>query len=117
VVPPTKTQEDKCDWVVGPLPVLQTLRDKEPFSRHGGLQKERVIVPRAGRRHRVIEVSGSDAPASRSWEPIIEEHIQDLCSVWFIVSGQSWVEFSLVSSSWSTSSRVSTLGTLSRPNF
>jgi hypothetical protein len=27
---------------------------------------------------------------------------QDFCSLWFIVSGQSWVEFSLVSSSWST---------------
>ena len=30
---------------MGPLPVLKTLRDKEPFSRHGGIQKERVIVP------------------------------------------------------------------------
>jgi hypothetical protein len=30
---------------MGPVPVLQTLRDKEPFSRHGGIQKERVIVP------------------------------------------------------------------------
>ena len=30
---------------LGPLPVLQTLRDKEPFSRHGGIEKERVIVP------------------------------------------------------------------------
>ena len=29
----------------GPLPVLQTLRDKEPFSRRGGFRKERVIVP------------------------------------------------------------------------
>ena len=47
---------------LGPLPVLQTLRDKEPFSWHGGIQKERVIVPWAGRRHWVIEVSSSDAP-------------------------------------------------------
>jgi hypothetical protein len=35
-------------WIMGPLPVLQTLRDKEPFSRHGGIQKERVIVPLPG---------------------------------------------------------------------
>jgi hypothetical protein len=39
---------------LGPLPVLKTLRDKEPFSRHGGIQKERVIVPWAGRRHWVM---------------------------------------------------------------
>ena len=42
--------------------MLKTLRDKEPFSRHGGIQKERVIVPWAGRRHWVMGVSGSDAP-------------------------------------------------------
>ena len=36
-------------WLgLGPLPVLQTLRDKEPFSQHGGIQKERVIVPGPG---------------------------------------------------------------------
>ena len=45
----------RCRW-------LKTLRDKEPFSRHGGIQKERVIVPWAGRRHWVIGFSGSDAP-------------------------------------------------------
>ena len=41
----TNTQEGK--WKLGfrPLPVLKTLRDKEPFSSHGGIQKERVIVP------------------------------------------------------------------------
>jgi hypothetical protein len=33
-------------WGCGPLPVLQTFRGKEPFSRHSGFQKERVIVPR-----------------------------------------------------------------------
>src|SRR5262245_33256570 len=46
---------------VGPLPVLQTLRAKEPFSRHGGIQKERVIVPWTGRRCWVTGVSSSDA--------------------------------------------------------
>jgi hypothetical protein len=51
-------------------------------------------------------VSGSAAPVLDDLttfiffnEFIIEEHIQDLCSVWFIVSGVSWVGFSLVSSS------------------
>src|SRR5215831_7854693 len=39
---------------------------------------------------------------------------QPFCSVWFIVSEQSWVEFSLVSSaSLKISSRVLTLATLS----
>jgi hypothetical protein len=33
---------------LGPLPVLQTLRDKEPFYRRGGIQKERMIVPEPG---------------------------------------------------------------------
>src|SRR6266513_3723275 len=57
---------------------------------------------------------------SRSFidEPIIEQDIQDFCSVWFIVSGQSCVEFSPVSSaSLKISSRLSTLGTRSKPNF
>jgi hypothetical protein len=36
--------------ILGPLPILKTLRDKEPFSRHGGIQKERMVVPWAGRR-------------------------------------------------------------------
>ena len=53
-------------WVLGPQPVLQTFRDKKPFSRHGGLQKERVIVSGAGRRRWAIKANGSDAPASRS---------------------------------------------------
>ena len=52
-------------WDVGPLPALQTLWDKEPFYRHGGIQKERVIVSRAGRRRWAINVSDSDAPAAR----------------------------------------------------
>ena len=61
--PTTQTQEDGWSLeIMGPLPVLETLRDKEPFSRHGGIQKERVIVPWAGRRHWVMGVSGSDAP-------------------------------------------------------
>jgi hypothetical protein len=47
---------------LGPLPVLQTLRDKEPFYWLAGFQKERVIVPWAGRWDWVMEVSGSDAP-------------------------------------------------------
>jgi hypothetical protein len=47
---------------LGPLPVLKTLRDKEPFSRHGGIQKERVIVPGPERRSWVMGVSCSDAP-------------------------------------------------------
>src|SRR5215470_356275 len=37
--------------------------DKEPFSRRGGIQKERVIVPWAGRRRLGDKVSGFDAPA------------------------------------------------------
>jgi hypothetical protein len=41
---------------VGPLPVLQTLRDKEPFYWLAGFQKERVIVPWAGRRDWVMGV-------------------------------------------------------------
>ena len=40
----------------GPLPVLQTLRDKEPFSRRGGFRKERVIVPGPGVGTALIEV-------------------------------------------------------------
>jgi hypothetical protein len=32
---------DRCRW-------LKTFRDKEPFSRHGGIQKERVIAPGPG---------------------------------------------------------------------
>ena len=36
--PTTQTQEDGL-WVVGPLPVLQTLWDKEPFSRLAGFSK------------------------------------------------------------------------------
>jgi hypothetical protein len=47
----------------GPLPVLQTFRDKEPFSRHGGFRKERVIVPGPGVGTALIESSGSDVPA------------------------------------------------------
>jgi hypothetical protein len=38
------------------------IRSKEPFYRRRGIQKERVIVPWAGRRHWVMGVSGSDAP-------------------------------------------------------
>jgi len=44
--------------------------------------------------------------------------VQDFPSVWFIVSEQSLIEFSLVSStSLKISSRVPTLATLSKPNF
>ena len=49
----------------GPLPVLQTLRDKEPFSRRGGFLKERVIVSGPGVGTDLIESSGSDVPALR----------------------------------------------------
>jgi hypothetical protein len=45
---PELTLNQRVQECVGPLPVLQTLWDKEPFSRHGGLQKERVIVSEAG---------------------------------------------------------------------
>jgi len=49
---------------------------------------------------------------------LVEEHSQDFSSAWFIVSERSWVEISLVSSaSLRISSRLSTLGTRSRPNF
>src|SRR5262245_62609776 len=61
---------------LGPLPVLQTFRDKEPFYRHSRIQKkERVIVLGPG-----VGTGCSDAPAFRSWKPTIEEHIQDFCS-------------------------------------
>jgi hypothetical protein len=47
---------------LGPLPVLKTLRDKEPFYRHGGIQKERDDCP-LGRASGLGDgVSGSDAP-------------------------------------------------------
>jgi hypothetical protein len=38
------------------------IRDKEPFSRHCGIQKRTGDCPWAGRRHWVTGVSGSDAP-------------------------------------------------------
>ena len=50
-------------------------------------------------------VFGSDAPVLVDlttfilFNELIEEHIQDFTSAWFIVSEQSWMEFSLVSSS------------------
>src|SRR5262249_9116156 len=57
----------------------------------------------------------------RSGFPIVEAYSRGahsgLLLGWFVVQGQLWVGLSLVSSSWSTSSKVSTLGTLSRPNF
>jgi hypothetical protein len=43
-------------WRCGPLPALQTLRDKEPFARRGGFQKERVIVSGPGVGTALIEV-------------------------------------------------------------
>jgi len=103
---------------LGPLPVLKTFWDKEPFYRRCGIQKkERVIVPRPGV-GTSDGVSGSDVPVFPIMGSITEDHIQDFCSGWFIVSGQSWVEFSLVSSaSLKISSSVSTLATRSRPNF
>jgi hypothetical protein len=68
-----------------------------------------MIFPWTGRRHWVM-----DFRFRRSGFPIMvahnQKHIQDFCSAWIIVSGQSWVGFSLVSSSWSTSSSVSILG-------
>jgi len=50
---------------VWPLPVLQTFRGKEPLSRHGGFNKEWVIVPGPGVEP-LIKISGFDAPASGS---------------------------------------------------
>ena len=106
---------------MGPLPVLQTLRDKEPFYRDG-IQKERVIVSGRGVGAGVFGVSGYDAPVLVALplhlfqRAVVEEHSQDFTSAWFIVSGQSWVGFSLASSSWSKSSRVFTRGTRSIPN-
>ena len=43
MVPTHQTQQDR--WGCGPLPVLQTFRGKEPFSRRVASKKERVIVP------------------------------------------------------------------------
>ena len=74
-------------------------------------EKEWVIVPWAGASALGEEGFRCRRTASRSWKLTMEEHSQDFTSAWFIVSGQSWVGFSLVSSSWSTSSRVSILGT------
>ena len=45
------------DLGLGLLPVLRQ-SDKESFSRHGGIRKERVIVPWAGRRHWTMGVPG-----------------------------------------------------------
>src|SRR5262249_35484156 len=77
-----------------------------------GFRKGTGNSPGAGRRHWVFRRSGF---------PIVEAYNRrahsGLLLGWFVVPGQSWVGFSLVSSSWSTSSKVSTLGTLSRPNF
>jgi len=42
------------------------IRTKSRSPGMAGFKKERVIVPSTGRRHWVIEVSGSDAPAFRS---------------------------------------------------
>ena len=61
--PPHQLSGARMCLGLGPLPVLKTLRDKEPFYRRRGIQKERVIVPLGGRWHRAIRVSGADAPA------------------------------------------------------
>jgi hypothetical protein len=45
------------------LPVLQTFRGKEPFSRKAGYEKERVDCPWAGRRHWVMGLASPDGPA------------------------------------------------------
>ena len=49
---------------VGRLPVLQTLRDKEPFYWLAGFQKERVIVSWARRWDSVMEFP---VPTLRYW--------------------------------------------------
>src|SRR5262245_11643440 len=50
---------------VSVVPVLKTLWDKEPFSRHRGIKKERVIVS-CDRALELRHGAGSNAPASRS---------------------------------------------------
>ena len=52
--PTTKLGGFDGNWGLGPLPVLQTLRGKEPFYRRRGFSEERVIAPLAGRRSWVV---------------------------------------------------------------
>ena len=60
VPPPNSAVFELALWTAaGATDIL----DKEPFSRRGGIQKERVIVPWAGRRRLGDRVSGFDAPA------------------------------------------------------
>ena len=49
---------------LGPLPVLLTFWGQRAVRPAWRIQKERVIVPWAGRRHWVIGGSGSDAPGT-----------------------------------------------------
>ena len=56
---------------MGPLPVLKTLRDKEPFSLHGGIQERAGDCPMAGRRRWVMRVSGSAAAVLAGLTPFI----------------------------------------------
>ena len=81
----------------GPLPVLQTFRDKEPFSRRGGNSEGTGDCPWAGRRYWVMGSGLRSGFRSRGHNR--RASVQDFSSAWLIVSGQSWVEFSLVSSS------------------
>jgi hypothetical protein len=100
--PTTKLRRRDKPGKVGPLPVLQTFGQRAVLLA-GGIQKERVIVPWTGRRCWVTGVSSSDAPVLDDLTTfifsIIAEHIQAFSSAWFIVSEQSLIEFSLVSSS------------------
>jgi hypothetical protein len=66
----------------------------------GGIQKERVIVPGPGRRDCFrCRRSGTYWLLSSFQADKSKITVQDFTSPWFIVSGQSLVEFSLVSSS------------------
>src|SRR5262245_9687618 len=99
----------KLSLGLGPLPVLKTFGQRAvlPVWRNSERTGD---CPWAGRRDQVV----FPVPTLRFSHHGIhtEDHIQDFCSVWFIVPERSWVEFSLVSSaSLKISSSVSTLAT------
>src|SRR5262245_5677129 len=108
----------KLSQGLGPLPVLKTFWDKEPFSRPGGIQKRTGDCP-VGRASELGDRSFRFRRSASVMGTVNRRaHFQDFSSVWFIVSGQSLIEFSPVSSaSLKISSRVSTLGTRSVQTF
>ena len=94
---------------------------REPFSRRGGILEgtgDCLLGRASALGDRVFLVPTLRLPDHG--KHTIEEHIQDFCSVWFIVSEQSRVGFSLVSSSSPISSMISrsdsTLLIFSMPN-